>query len=223
MKDYIEDFAANKNADAKDAVVKTAPKSVVPDMVQVTILLDRSSSMRGTVWMAAIKALADLKVELDVSLLSIQYFNGSWDVAKEFDGDEVQGFMQPSGETNLYGALIKSIGHSRKAASCTPEFAAHHVFVIITDGQSNTHTDEEKAQAMEEVKKMDVEATFFLLDSSPGQIAGNTLGWLSTPFARTPQAIIDAIGKVRTTVNQLADNVSKKLSPTSGLMLPPAQ
>lgn len=204
-------------------IVKSTTQAVVPDMVQMTILLDRSGSMAGTVWMAALRALADLKAEVDCSLLSIQYFNEDHAVAKTFDGPDMASFGNPDGQTNLYGAILKSIDYSRAAAALTPEFMAHHVFVIITDGASNAHSDEEFNRCQEEVKKMDVDATFFLLDSSAGQVAGQALGWLSTPFGRTPQAILDAIGKVRTTVNQLNNNVANKLPPTANLLLPPVK
>ncbi len=211
-----------KTPDTSIQTTESTETAKAPDLVQTTVLVDRSGSMAG-VWEAAKKALAELEKSVDCSLFSIQYFNDTWDLAKDFDGNLDQASFNISGGTNLYGALLKSIEHSRAASALTPEYKPHHVFVIITDGQSNEHSPEEYEQAMAEIKKMDIDATFFMLDSSPRQLAGAKLGWVSTAFKNTPASIREAIEKVKLTVDKISDNVAKKISPTSNLCLPPAK
>ena len=194
-----------------------------PDIVQMTILLDRSGSM-DTVWSTAVGGLIKLRQDLPCELLSVQTFNDYWEMIKDFDQpDEDTSSLRPVGNTNLYGAILAAIEHSRQAASFTPEFKAHHAFVIITDGESNAHSPDEFERCKKEIKKMDIDATFFLLDSSPYQTAGEELGWASTQFANTPKSITDAIKKVQQTLSQISDNVANKLPPTTNLALPPAK
>jgi hypothetical protein len=210
----------------KSQDVAVTPKSSTevapPDMVQVTLLVDASGSMDG-VWSAAQKALGSLQKEVDCSLISIQSFNTEWKCNKDFESPAVSDLGSPVGNTNLYGAILKAITHSREAAALTPEFRAHHVFVVITDGESNAHSPAEYDLAQKAMKDIDVEATFFLLDSSAGQQASKQLGWTSTSFQNTPKSIADAIKKVQLAVNQIGDNVAKKLKPTANLLLPPAR
>lgn len=208
----------------KDKSVATTQNTQVapPDMVQVTLLVDNSGSMIG-VWEGAKKALVQLQKEVDCALIAIQSFNDKWECRKDFDSPATVDLGNPEGNTNLYGAILRAITHSREAAALTPEFRPHHVFVVITDGESNAHTQEEYRNCQEAMQAIDVEATFFLLDSSSGQQASKQLGWTSTPFQNTPKSIADAIKKVQLTVNQIGDNVAKKLKPTANLLLPPAK
>jgi hypothetical protein len=218
----LNNFKLLKGVFMKKEIQKKQDQQLVPDLIQTTLLIDCSGSM-NSIWLATVDALSKLQKEIDCGLLSIQFFNDSWKLAKDFDQDNDGQIAYPDGWTNMYGAIIKSIRHSREVAGLTPEFKAHHVFVVITDGLSNEHTDDEIVQCKKEVASMDVEATFFLLNSSNEDV-GQELGWLSTPFKNTPKSITDAINKVKATVNQINDNVANKLPPTSGnLLLPPAK
>ena len=203
-------------------IQKRQEQQIVPDLIQTTLLVDCSESMES-IWLATVEALVRLQKEIDCGLFSVQFFNSDWILAKDFDqlndGDIV---ARPNGMTNMYGAIIESIKHSREIAALTPEFKAHHVFVVITDGMSNTHSYEEVDQCKKDVANIDVEATFFLLNSS-GDDVGKDLGWLSTPFKNTPKSITDAINKVKLTVNQIGENVANKIAPTENLLLPPAK
>ena len=203
----------------KKISIQAAPP--VPDMVQTTVLVDRSGSM-SDIWSSVLSALNKLRSEIDCSLFSVQFFNDDWEIAKDFDDPNQKQINTPEGMTNLYGSIIKSIKHSREVSQITPEYRAHHVFVVITDGESNMHGTNDLAECKKQVAAMDVDATYFLLDSTDDQIAGKGLDWLSTPFKNTPKGVIDAINKVKLTVNQLTENVAKKLPPTSNLLLPPA-
>jgi hypothetical protein len=197
--------------------------NATPDIVQTTILIDCSGSMRP-VWQAAVKALDQLQKELECNLISIQTFNYAWKVMKDFDlPSAAEAVEDPNGMTNMYGAILQAIEHSKDVAAMTPEFKPHHVFVVITDGDSNAHMPSELMACKEAINGIEVESTFFLLDSTEGQTAGEDLGWLSTPFKNTPKSIVDAIEKVKAAINQINNNVAKQLPPTANLMLPPAK
>lgn len=193
------------------------------DIVQTTILVDRSSSMRW-IWSATITALSELEKELGDNLLSIRAFNSKDKMIKNFDlPTKDLTDISPEGMTNIYGSLLEAINHSKETAQITPELNVHHVFVVITDGYSNTHSHDEYMKCQKAIADIDVEATFFLLDSTEEGNAGADLGFQSVGFQNTPESIKNAIEKVRDAINVIGDNVYNQLNPRANLCLPPAK
>ena len=159
---------------------------------------------------------------------------------------------RPDGNTALYRSVSEAIAKSKSEAKITPELKTHHVIVIITDGHDTedkhaiaatvSHADYpdyndwyaayEKAckvggpqlkAAQQSLDSIGVDATFLLLDFSPGGDAGKRLNLKGVKIDHNPKAFRDAMKKVAEAIGQIAENVVKQLPPTTGLCLPPAR
>ena len=197
------------------------------DLVFVSCLVDESSSMAGLqskVKEAVATVLQKIGGRPEVQV-SIHKFATKRDRLIAF-GTASAGLTtmsinyNPNGGTRLYGSLLDAIKESRLEAKIAEDLAGlkvHHLFAIVTDGEDNQSTDDEVDCCRAEIQKIDVHATFILLDFSEAGNSGERVGLKSiaaniSDFSKTMQALIVDLEKV-------ADNVMRQLAPDQGLLL----
>jgi len=206
-----------------DNLIKVENRVIVqPDIAQTTILIDSSGSM-DKIFNTAIDTLKVIINEMDGCLISVRSFNSCSKLLRDFTDEILNENDNPNGMTNIYGALNDAIVHSISSASLTLDIKVHHVFIIITDGLSNAHSELDKENYMAFQEALKFESTFIILDSSINQEASKLLGWNSTPFKNTPKSIKNALEKIRNTVSKINENIAGKLNPTANLLLPTAK
>lgn len=206
-----------------------APKAPA-DIAQVTLLIDKSGSMRPVAneARAAIQQSIDEFAQREGMVLAIRLFDGELQTIAEFGTPQKNTsvlYQADGSETALYASIADVIELSEADAKLTPEIKIHHLVVVITDGQNSTDRDPlaDLQRCQEAIKRADAHATFILLDFSGNIDAGAEIGLKGIPFSHNPNEFKKAMKKVLEAIGQVADNIVKQLPPDSGLCLPPAR
>lgn len=199
------------------------------DLVFTTILIDESSSMQG-LERKVIQAVDEIKKKIggrpEVQI-SVHKFAKHRNKVIPFGTEGLVNSLdsmayRPNGGTRLFGSLLEAIKESREEAALVKSqlgMATHHLFAIITDGEDTDSNHLEVSECRDEIQRLDVSATWILLDFSHDGQAGEPVGLKGIPalagnFSEVMKSLIGDL-------EQVADNVMKRLPPDHGLKLLP--
>lgn len=217
---------------AKKSVAPKGPQSLEsPEVVQVTVLADASTSMRN-LWPTVLQGVENLvktASKYTRTMLRVESFNmpGHGITMRDFYDPPGTATMpqHTSGDTFLWGTMLHAAQSSVAMAMLTPEVKTHHVIVVFTDGGDTYESESANypAQLARFIADHSHDVTWFFIDMSGGVHKKNTFGFKTIPVTAAAESLQVALKEVTKVIGQIEDNVQKKLPITSGLSLPPAK